>query len=616
MDQLPLPSLQLYSVFSGLGLFYAVVYALTATNGFLLTLWEDVWCAAAVLNFGCCLFFQFVSFIHETVFGKLQNTEKKNMQDKFWNFIFYKFIFVFGVMNVQDMREMLLWSGWFALVGCLLLTSQLCKDRFQYLSFSPTTATSSHAKIIILLSVLLLFCAGLFMVCAIVGWQFGFNYFAFLYSEVYILFAKTLHTLVKYIIHLWDMHHDGLWENRNTYTYYTELILEMSSLCVDFIHHLHMLLWANMFLSVASLILLMKLRYLYQEIQRRMKRHHNYIIVNQTLEKCFHHVDEDQLREGEGVCAICWEKMTGARRLPCGHSFHFGCLRSWLEQDPVCPTCRFSLSKSFQVGSSNRRRQNTRNGRSRNWLLYFNGASIASWLPTFSLELHNTPDEGDAVFTGNSPEFHRGAQQIHNMFPQVPLSTISLDLTNTKSISQTVDNILSGAILVSTETNTQSILPSTQTLENLNHLSIDSHVRHDTHEEHFESDIPSLTGENEESEVLANVRNNKREDDGLRHRVKSEGGGMTVTQSGEVVGETSHNDHSISTQSGVSYTSNKSSVTQSSEETTLTPENNVSPVAEKTNPGGDLDLLPTFEERKQILLNKARTRYLQKLKTK
>ena len=35
-------------------------------------------------------------------------------------------------------------------------------------------------------------------------------------------------------------------------------------------------LWANMFLSMASLILLMKLRFLYQEIQRRMKRHRNY----------------------------------------------------------------------------------------------------------------------------------------------------------------------------------------------------------------------------------------------------------------------------------------------------------------------------------------------------
>ncbi len=60
------------------------------------------------------------------------------------------------------------------------------------------------------------------------------------------------------------MQHDGTWENRSTYTYYTELLLEMAALGIDFMHHIHMLLWANMFLSVASLILLMKLRFLYQ----------------------------------------------------------------------------------------------------------------------------------------------------------------------------------------------------------------------------------------------------------------------------------------------------------------------------------------------------------------
>ena len=37
-------------------------------------------------------------------------------------------------MNVQEMKEMLSWSSWFALVGGLVLTSQLCKDRFQYVS--------------------------------------------------------------------------------------------------------------------------------------------------------------------------------------------------------------------------------------------------------------------------------------------------------------------------------------------------------------------------------------------------------------------------------------------------------------------------------------------------
>lgn len=31
----------------------------------------------------------------------------------------------------------------------------------------------------------------------------------------------------------------------------------------------------------------------------------------------------------------------------------------------------------------------------RNWLLYFNGASIATWLPSFSLELHQPPPVND-----------------------------------------------------------------------------------------------------------------------------------------------------------------------------------------------------------------------------
>ena len=37
------------------------------------------------------------------------------------------------------------------------------------------------------------------------------------------------------------MHHDGTWENRSTYTYYTELVLELAALSVEFLHHIHML---------------------------------------------------------------------------------------------------------------------------------------------------------------------------------------------------------------------------------------------------------------------------------------------------------------------------------------------------------------------------------------
>ena len=31
------------------------------------------------------------------------------------------------------------------------------------------------------------------------------------------------------------------------------------------------------------------------------------------------------------------------KKLPCGHILHFGCLRSWLERQQVCPTCRRSV---------------------------------------------------------------------------------------------------------------------------------------------------------------------------------------------------------------------------------------------------------------------------------
>ncbi|KAF6835813.1 hypothetical protein CPLU01_04090 [Colletotrichum plurivorum] len=54
----------------------------------------------------------------------------------------------------------------------------------------------------------------------------------------------------------------------------------------------------------------------------------------------------------EDTCIICreemrpWDPINAAverirpKKLPCGHILHFGCLKSWLERQQVCPTCR------------------------------------------------------------------------------------------------------------------------------------------------------------------------------------------------------------------------------------------------------------------------------------
>lgn len=149
-----------------------------------------------------------------------------------------------------------------------------------------------------------------------------------------------------------------------------------------------MLLRANMLLSMASLVIFMQLRVLYAQLRSRLRRHGNYrrmlniVQLSCPLEELKF---ESELEWEENKCAICWEPVATARRLPCGHHFHhglsiqlikilksrylkyifpfLGCLLRWLEQDPSCPTCRRQLlqnngSSAEATSVSSRPREN------------------------------------------------------------------------------------------------------------------------------------------------------------------------------------------------------------------------------------------------------------------
>ena len=81
----------------------------------------------------------------------------QQIQDRFWNFIFYKFIFIFGVLNVQKFNEVMWWTAWFTLLGFFHLFTQLCKDRFEYVSISHLHHNAdffqpTHSQFFIILS--------------------------------------------------------------------------------------------------------------------------------------------------------------------------------------------------------------------------------------------------------------------------------------------------------------------------------------------------------------------------------------------------------------------------------------------------------------------------------
>ena len=63
---------------------------------------------------------------------------------------------------------------------------------------------------------------------------------------------------------------------------------------------------------------------------------------------------DEMVLGGSKVCIPCVSRVARAhwtyaypvrapKVLPCGHAFHFYCLRSWLERQPSCPTCRTDI---------------------------------------------------------------------------------------------------------------------------------------------------------------------------------------------------------------------------------------------------------------------------------
>ncbi|XP_030059568.1 E3 ubiquitin-protein ligase AMFR isoform X3 [Microcaecilia unicolor] len=283
--------------------------------------------------------------------------------------------------------------------------------------------------------------------------------------------VRTAHVILRYIIHLWDLNHEGTWEGKGTYVYYTDFVMELSLLSLDLLHHIHMLLFGNIWLSMASLVIFMQLRYLFHEVQRRIRRHKNYLRVVGNMEARFGVATPEELATNNDDCAICWDSMQSARKLPCGHFFHNSCLRSWLEQDTSCPTCRMSLN----IADDNRAREEQQRenvdenqapvpaaeGRPRlnhhNHFFHFDGSRIASWLPSFSVEVMHTTNILGITQASNS-QLNAMAHQIQEMFPQVPYHLVLQDLQLTRSMEMTTDNILEGRMQIPFPTQRQDSL--------------------------------------------------------------------------------------------------------------------------------------------------------------
>ncbi|CAF0766096.1 unnamed protein product [Brachionus calyciflorus] len=479
LKKLPIPNLKHYCLFSLSLLFIVIIYTnklihdirnerndtnkvnqnktnvpFESENLFELAyneIMNEPWCVWVLVNFCYCVLIIISKILQYLFFGKLRALERQRIKDQFWNFIFLKFIFIFGVLNLDNINQVVIWCTWFSIIGFLSIHCQISKDRFEYLSFSATTSLKHHVKLLSLLSMI-------FFTCVYLLYASFYNdrltslplsQKLFLFSEAFVLSLRSLYIITRYAIHLIDIYNLTQLNNKGSIQYYLDFVFEMVVISTDLLNYFHMLIYGNFYLSMASLVICMEIKRLIIDLQKRMKRHSNYLRVLEKMEKKIPWASKEELDSNDNKCAVCWDQMDKARRLPCSHMFHHNCLRSWLEQDTSCPTCRKSLqenkdSSPNQSGLDENLQRTFRPQRTRN-LIQFNGSRYWRWLPNFSLQVINHNDLiGNLIRTQNidTDTLNEMTNRVSQMFPNIAINIIQNDLRQTNSAELTIENIL------------------------------------------------------------------------------------------------------------------------------------------------------------------------------
>ncbi|KAK6157864.1 hypothetical protein DH2020_012112 [Rehmannia glutinosa] len=312
----------IYHAFHSRGQFYpAMVYLSTSKISMVLLLNMGL--------VGMCIMWQLTK---KLFLGTLREAEVERLNEMSWREVM-EILFAITIFR-QDFSVTFL-----AMVTALLLIKSLhwlAQKRVEYIETTPTVSKLSHIRIISFM-VFLLLVDGIFLYnsikCLVETRQASISlFFCF---EYMILAMTTVSTFVKYIFHISDTLMEGQWEKKSVYTFYMELIRDLIHLA------LCMCFFLVIFLNYGvPLHLIRELFETFRNFRVRVTDYIRYRKITSNMNERFPDATPEELIATDATCIICREEMTAAKKLVCGHLFHVHCLRSWLERQNTCPTCR------------------------------------------------------------------------------------------------------------------------------------------------------------------------------------------------------------------------------------------------------------------------------------
>ncbi|GAA5940062.1 hypothetical protein JCM10213_004929 [Rhodosporidiobolus nylandii] len=339
--------------------FYSAAVYLSKSNASLMILWNQGIFQTVLLG----------KFLQAVFLGELRLIEVERMQERGW------FAVTETLLALTIFKDEFESSFVMLFVSLLFLKvfHWLASDRVEMMEQAARVTRLAHARMVGLLCLLWL-ADILFLIFAVDSILLeGPTVMIMFASEYMILLANIWQTSAKYALNVIDLRREEPWEEKSIYVFYVELAADFFKL-VTYLSFFGLILTfyglplnilRDVYITLRSFLLKIRDLRRYRQATRNMDS----LYPNATREEmaqmndrtCIicredmeyrpapgERVEPDEEVEGvEGQQQPQQEQMDRHRgpndtpkKLPCGHVFHFHCLRSWLERQQSCPTCR------------------------------------------------------------------------------------------------------------------------------------------------------------------------------------------------------------------------------------------------------------------------------------
>ncbi|KAI8609326.1 hypothetical protein BC830DRAFT_1071068, partial [Chytriomyces sp. MP71] len=322
--------------------FYSTCIHLTRSSASLLVL----------LNFTVFVAIMMGRGIQKTFFGQLRAIEVEHLYERSWFAVTETCL---AMTLFRDQFD----AMYLVLFGFLLVVKifhWLVADRVDFMEQAPTPPTRVfHIRMITIMTMLVAVDMAVLVSCVDYTTRKGPSMMLIFGFENLIMMSSIILAIFKYIFHTMDLMSEHPWERKSMYIFYAELVIDLFKLCTylaffGIIMHyygfpLHIV--RDLYLIVRSFV-------------QRCKDLVQYHRATRNMNERYPNATEEELAATDRVCIICREELVAAvvpvvaqgpaavggnvaKKLGCGHFFHLNCLRSWLERQQSCPTCRRSV---------------------------------------------------------------------------------------------------------------------------------------------------------------------------------------------------------------------------------------------------------------------------------